>query len=121
MASAAGNMPTATWDFLAPTASVTIAAGQKLHVISTQMLGSTVGAGDLDLDICYQLEGGNITKTSNGLSSAMIPAHTRLPFATSGIIADLPAGTYAAGLCGTTTSAGWDWAGLGSTTVLIFN
>jgi hypothetical protein len=112
--------PAYTNQFLAPVAQVTVAAGQRIYVNSVRVLGSTTGGDSLSLWICYQ-GGGAVTTVGEALAPLRILSGQQLPFEATAVISDLPAGTYAVGLCGRATNvySHWNANGSGSTTALV--
>jgi hypothetical protein len=123
-ASAGGANPTTTTAFLAPTATVTVAAGQRVFVTSDKALGSTAtnGATSLNLAICRQASGAT-TPTSVGSWSygLRVPQNTRVLYGLTAVISSLAAGTYQVGLCGSSTDAtNWNSNEWGYTSALVF-
>jgi hypothetical protein len=108
--------------FLAPTVNVTITAGQSIFVTSQRAFGGNGNAAsNLGLAICYR-NGGPVTQFGFGAVGLRVPVGTRVNFPMSAILTGLPAGTYAVGLCGSSTDSG-NWAGSdpnGSTSATVF-
>ena len=118
-----GANPTAATAFIAPTTQVTVAANQKVHVVSDRALGTAgAAANGLNLYICYQLVGGAVTLVGGGSLGHALPANTRILYGLSAVITALPAGTYNVGLCGSAAApANWNSGEWGYTTALVFN
>ncbi|MFO0589012.1 MAG: hypothetical protein U0441_15790 [Polyangiaceae bacterium] len=111
----------ATIAFIGPTATVTIVAGQKLHVVANKALGSTVAGGGtgLNLWICTQVSGGSIAAWGGGSLGYNVPQNTRLSFGLNANVTTLAAGTYAVGLCGYGTN--FNSNEYGYVSVLVYN
>jgi len=106
---------------VAPTASVTIVAGNKIHVTSSKSLGSTLGTLGW-VSVCYAPSGGAIV--SPGVDNSMVaaPANSRLLLTRAKIFSGLATGTYVVGLClSPNTAADWNMNAGGQTSVLVFN
>jgi hypothetical protein len=109
--SGAGNNPTSSLAFLSPTVQLTTTAGQRIHVVASKTLGSTAagGATDLDLYICFRsaIVGSDLQTIGLGISNLATPQNSRNLYTLS---ADFSpgAGTFNVGLCGLTTSFGWN-------------
>jgi hypothetical protein len=118
-----GNNPTATTNFLGPTVSALVTTGQKIYVVSHRAMGSTVGASNLDLWICYRVSGSmTITPVGGGMFDNSVPAGTRVPLGMSAIITGLAPGSYDVGLCGNDGGNGnWNSNEFGYTTAFIAN
>ncbi|MCX4239507.1 hypothetical protein [Paraliomyxa miuraensis] len=88
--------------FLGPTVSVTVAAGNTIHVTSTAVLGTTniTGATMSRLSVCHQpAAGGVLIDNDADWSVVRIPVNTSIPMAVSQRISGLAAGTYNVGMC----------------------
>jgi hypothetical protein len=88
--------------FMGPTVSVTVAAGNIVHVDATATLGSTnaTGATLSRLSACHQPSGGGaLIDNDADWSLVRVPMNTRVPMAVSQRIAGLAAGTYNVGIC----------------------
>jgi hypothetical protein len=125
-ASAQGNNPTTTVDFLAPPAQVSVAAGQVVHVTSNKAFGSTAPGGgqDLRLWICSRpasAPAGTLPTTQGqGVFDMDLAQNQRTVMGLSWVIVNLPADTYQVGLCGSSTSpASWNSNEFGYTTAMI--
>lgn len=119
-----GNNPTAITNFLGPTVSAVVTTGQKIYVVSHRAMGSTVGASNLDLWICYRASGtvGVPITVGPGMFNNQVPSGTRLPFGMSAIITGLAPGSYDVGLCGNDGGNGnWNFNEFGYTTAFIAN
>ena len=116
------------YNFIVPTASVTITAGQKIIVSSDAALGSTsVGGGlGLRLAICAKVSTGtNPIVVPNGSEDLYltVPQGQRHIFAMSTIMTGLAAGTYEVGLCGAFEGSpgNWDNNDYGHSTAFVTN
>jgi hypothetical protein len=110
--------------FLTGTATVTIAAGQKIFVTSTATLGANATpATNLILWVCTktaaQTDPVVFGPASFGLQAA---ANTRNHYSLSAVIPNLPAGTYSVALCGYTQEPTSHWTNneWGYTSALVF-
>ncbi len=101
--------------FIAPPATVSVAAGQQIHVISS----GDVFADQLQLFICYRPTGSS-TLTSVGVGLYLHQVMPRSLLSLSAIISDLAAGSYDVGLCGIAVSFG-SGPGKGYTSAFITN
>ncbi len=107
--------PSNNINFLGKTATVTIATGQKIWMMGTQVFGSLVtnGAEELWIYPCYQLispSAGAITGQGGGMNSlkaAQWEAHTET---ITHVFTDLPAGTYKIGIGGIGTLNPSNWS-----------
>lgn len=102
---AAGGTPgvTTTPAFVSTVTVITVTAGQRVHVTATQSLGSTAAGGGtgLDLWVGYRLQGNTaVTTLGGGIFGLTVPQNQRHTFTLSGILFNLPAGTYEVGLVG---------------------
>lgn len=78
-------------------------------MVANQALGSTYGAGDLRLCICYQSSGGgSLVAVGNCLYDLAVPADTRVPMTLSAVF-ERPAGTWTVGLCGNVLADPYVW------------
>lgn len=113
-ASVSGGTPgvTNSTAFISTIATITITAGQKIHVTAHQALGSfAVGGGtNLNLYIGYRPAGTTpVTAVGGGMFNLTVPQNQRQIFGASAIISGLPAGTYEVGLAGASTvPANWN-------------
>lgn len=107
--------------FIGPTASVTLTAGQKIHVVANKALGSIAAGGGtaLNLWICTQVTGGLISPQGGGSFGYTAPQNSRLSFGLTANVTGLAAGTYAVGLCGYGTN--FNSNEYGYVTVLVYN
>jgi Collagen triple helix repeat (20 copies) len=109
--SGAGNNPTSALGFLSPTVQLTVQAGQRVHVVASKALGSTSSGGGtaLDLFVCFRptMIGSPLQSVGVGMADLATPQNSRNLYTLS---ADFQpgAGTFNVGLCGLTTSAGWN-------------
>lgn len=120
----AGVDPSATLQFLAPPAMVTIASGQRIFVSSNKALGSryTAGACCLSLWVGYRLTpSGSIVTVGGGMLGNKVNRNTRTVHGVNGVLTGLPAGTYEVGMVGGTADPHWDFNGSGYTSALVFN
>jgi hypothetical protein len=100
---APGNSPTATTQFLTPGAQVSVAAGQKVHVVANKAFGTLASPSNgLDLYPCYQstLFGSPIVTLGSGIINNAMPANSRITMGISHVITGLNSGTYNVGMCG---------------------
>lgn len=110
-----GIVDTGAYAFIGPTVSVTIAAGNTIHVDGTATIGSTAGAGAqmARISACHQPNGmGGLTDNDADWSTIRVSQNNRVPMAVSQRIAGLAAGTYTVGLCYWTTAGqavGWNY------------
>src|SRR5262249_34875496 len=115
--------PGGTVAFISVTANVTITGtSQKVLVTSHAGLGSTVagGATSLNLYICYQLPPSPISTWGAGIFGLATPQNQRYTYGMSAVITGLAAGTYAVGLCGSSTNAAnWNSNEYSYTTALV--
>ena len=98
-----GNSPTATTQFLTPGAQVSVAAGQKVHVVANKAFGTLASPSNgLDLYPCYQstLFGSPIVTLGTGILNNAMPANSRITMGISHVITGLNSGTYNVGMCG---------------------
>jgi hypothetical protein len=93
---------------------------QKVLVTSSKALGSTTGAVDLDLWICYQEGAGPLNMVGSGVFDLQLAANTRQLFTLSAAVTGLAAGDYGFGLCGRTTDVdNWNSNEYSYTTALV--
>jgi Collagen triple helix repeat (20 copies) len=100
---ALGNSPTATTQFLTPGVQVSVAAGQKVHVVANKAFGTLASPSNgLDLYPCYQstLFGSPIVTLGTGILNNAMPANSRITMGISHVITGLNSGTYNVGMCG---------------------
>jgi hypothetical protein len=107
--------------FLSATATVTVPAGAKVLVMTTQTFGSTTTSSGMNIYPGYRLQGETgVTVIGEGMWGLAVPGGTRVPFSIQGSVAGLAAGTYEFGMVGTVYNAGaLDDGSGGYTTVLI--
>ena len=120
----AGSDPTATLQFLAPPATVTVLAGQKVSVNSHKAFGSryTQGACCLSLWVGYRLSpGGAISVLGGGILGNKVNRNIRTILGINGILSTLPPGTYEVGMVGGSSDPHWDFNGAGYTSALVFD
>jgi hypothetical protein len=115
-------------DFIAPVATVVVDAGQRVHVVSTRNLGSTLTGGGLGLSlwICYRPIGSsdNPTQVGSGTYGVRVPQFTRIPMTLSAVVTNLTPGTYSFGLCGSASATNyttWNSYEWGYTSVMVVN
>jgi hypothetical protein len=124
--SGSGATPSATTQFLSPTVTVTITAGQKIHVTANRAFGTTAagGADNLDLYVGYRVAGsGDVpTEIGGGMLNMRVSQNTRIPMGISGVISGLAAGTYEVGMAGDDDGNGnWNNNEWGYVSVLVLN
>jgi hypothetical protein len=121
--------PTASYSFLSPTVTVTVAAGQRLHVTAARAFGSTTAQGGigLTLQVCVRATTpGSLMLRDNeaGINGIRVASGTRVLQTLSHVFDALPVGTYEAGLCGYVANLSWvgTWNdnGLGDVTAFVF-
>jgi hypothetical protein len=96
--------------FLGPTCTVTIAAGQKIYVVSNAGLGSTaVGGATMDrLSVGYRVAGSGLAPSDQDadyIIGVRVPQNSRIPMTLSTTITGLAAGTYEVGMIYRATAA----------------
>lgn len=121
-----GSTPSATNQFLSPTLTVTISAGQKIVVIANRAFGtvSAAGAGNLDLYVGYRVAGSGAVPTNygGGMFNLTAVQNERTAFGISGVITGLSAGTYEVGMTGDDDGNGqWNNNEWGYLTVMVIN
>lgn len=121
-----GNNPSATTQFLTPYVTVTITAGQRIHVTANKAFGSTAagGANSLDLYIGYRVagSGGVPSLVGEGIFDNRVPQNTRITMGLSAVISGLPAGSYEVGMAGDDDGNGnWNNNEWGYVSVLVLN
>lgn len=110
------------YSFIGTTQTITITAGQKIEVIATSALGSTIAGGATmsRLSIGHRLTSGT-TILDNGadyIENMRVPQNSRFPVTLNTIFTSLPAGTYQIGMVyisGTGNGVNWnsnDWSRL---------
>lgn len=125
--SGTGPAPSASWDFLATPASVTVDTGQRVLVMSSRVLGSTVagGASSLDMDICRRSTAAGstiVTSGMGGLYGVRVAQDTRVPMSLTMYLSGMPAGTYQVGLCGKSAqAASWNYNEYSYTVAMVLN
>jgi hypothetical protein len=124
MTSGLGKLPVGDWTtvtMLAAPLTIQITdVAQKVMVTSQKALGSSLGAGGLNLWICREDSGGALTKVGPGIFNLSIPYGGMQLFSLSATIENLAAGTYRVGLCGSSNDAAtWDVDDFSYTTALI--
>lgn len=121
-ASGAVTLPQSGRAFLAKPVTVTVAAGEQVHVSSSASLGTSTSATDLDLYICYRPANASASSPlviGGGVFNLHMSSPGMQLHALNGIITSLT-GTYDVGMCAQTTSSGWNTADWGYTTALVF-
>jgi hypothetical protein len=100
-----------TLRIVGPTLTYVVAAGQSVYVNVSAALGSTVGAGALNLSIGSQvfLSGGPITQVATELQNLTIGAGQRNVFALTAVVSGLAPGTYTIGLTAGTGDGNTNW------------
>jgi hypothetical protein len=104
-----GLNPTAVIGFMGPTVNVTLAAGQRAHMVAERAFGSTAagGANNLNIYPCYQnTAGGAITTVNLGIFGLTAAQNERKTFGVNVVYANLAAGTYTVGMCGNVPAPG---------------
>ena len=114
---------TPAFQFLGPPSTVTVAAGQRIHIVSMAGLGAgATAATGLDIVICHRIGAtGNPIADTGGIFGLTSPANQRHVFSLTADLA-LPANTYQVGMCGrAATPANWNNNEWGSTTAFVHN
>lgn len=121
--------PNGTVQFIAKPVTLSITeAGQKIYVSAHRALGGYVAANSLGLDIGYRdinTPAATPTPINLGVYGLQVPANTRVPMGLTGIISNLPIGTYQVGLLGVDTNSGaangkWTNTEWGYTSAFVF-
>jgi len=113
--------PTSTIGFLTPTISITITAGQKIHVTATRALGGIDDAHNLTIYGGWQLaSGGPITAVGGGMFGLSVPALTRIPMTVSYVLENLAPGTYKVGMVGASSDPKWENNDWGYVSALVY-
>ena len=100
---ALGNTPTATTQFLTPAVQVSVASGQKVHLVANKAFGTLASPSNgLDLYPCYQSTqiGSPLVTLGSGILNNAMPANSRITMGINYVIAGLNTGTYNVGMCG---------------------
>ena len=117
-----GSDPSNIIAFLVSPVTVTVQGHtDRVLVHSARAFGTAEwsGAQDLTIWVCSRLEGGALETQSGGMVSLSVTGNARQVFSVGAMVTGLPAGDYQMGLCGMTTSAGWNSNGLGYTTAVV--
>ena len=116
------NYPSNTLNFVTPTVTITITAGQKVFLVASRALGGVSPADELGIYPAYQSIEPNspITNLNLGMFGLRLPALTRATFSINGIFSNLPPGTYKFGMSGITTSPNWTSSEWGYVSALVF-
>jgi hypothetical protein len=118
-----GNGPARTLGFVGATVTVSTRAGQQVFVSSHKALGSTVGASNLALWVCYETVGGALNTVGGGIMGLRTAASSRQMVSLSAVTPPLDLGTtMTVGLCGEagTQAPNWNSNDYGYTTALVF-
>jgi len=109
-ANGGGLDPTGALDFVGATADVTVTATQKIAIWANKALGSTTGAGSLNLYTCRRPTMGALNQDGGGgLFGLTAAAGERKIFSMHSVIGPLTAGTYTVGMCGSSAApAAWN-------------
>lgn len=124
--SGGGSSPAAINAFISSTVNVTLAAGQRAHLVVDKALGSTAVGGATGLNVypCYQSTavGGVLTTQGGGIFGLQVAQNQRLTFGVNHVFSGLAAGTYSIGMCGASAAgfANWNNNEWGYTTALVF-
>jgi len=117
--------PTTATAFIGPTVNVTVATGQRVHVVVDQSLGSTVAGGGTALNLypCFQstVVGSSITTQGGGMFALTVPQGQRQLFGINAVFTGFPTGTWRVGMCGSSANAAsWNNNEWGYITALVF-
>ncbi len=119
-----GGAVTNATAFIGPTVNVTLAVGQRAHMVSEKALGTTVAGGATGLNIypCYQNTGGGAVITQGGgIFTVQMAQNQRMPIGINHVYSGLAAGTYSIGMCGSApVPANWNNAEWGYVSALVF-
>lgn len=118
----AAPYPSATKSFISPTITITITAGQKVHLVASRATGGYTAVNDLCIYPAYQSVGfaSPIVYLGLGICGLQVPANTRTTLSINGVFENLPAGTYKFGMAGMTNGDVWNNAEWGYVTALVF-
>lgn len=117
-----GNPITTTNAFIGPTVTVTIAAGQKVHMVTSKAFGSTIGANGLNIWPASQLGVDPINLAGGAIFGLQAAANSRHTETIQWVFTGLPAGTYTFGMAGSAAvPANWNSNEYGYITVMVFN
>lgn len=102
-----GGNPTGANAFIGPTVNVTLAAGQRAHMVIEKALGAgATAATNLNIYACYQNTGGGaLTTQGAGIFGLTAAVNERKEFGINWVFSGLLAGTYTVGMCGSSTNA----------------
>ena len=115
------DAPTATLNFIAAPATISVQSGETLSVTSSVSLGGSNGAIDLDLDICHS-NGQTLVAVPGGGVNNLTSAGGQQHLFTLSAVVDGLSGTVLVGLCGRSSDANsWDRQGGGQTSVQVFS
>jgi hypothetical protein len=117
-----GGNPGSIAAFLSPAVTVSVGQGQSIFVVGTKPLGTTTGAGSLDLYPCYRVAGTSDVPTivGDGMLNMSLNGGQRIPMTLSGVFSDLAPGDYEVGICGDDDGNGnWDNNEWGYTSALV--
>lgn len=114
--------PSAVKSFVSPTITITITAGQKVHLVVSRAMGGYTAVDRLCIYPAYQsvIAGSPIVDLGLGICGLQVPANTRTTISINGLFENLPAGTYKFGMSGITEGAVWNNAEWGYVTALVF-
>jgi hypothetical protein len=115
-----GALPS-TLTMLGGYATVTVAANQKVFVVSSAALGGTAASSGLNLYICYQAGTSTPSTVGLGLFGLQTSGASRQVYSLSASITGLTAGSYNVGLCGTASAATWNNNEYEYTTASVYN
>jgi hypothetical protein len=123
-ADGSGVDPTSSTQFLSTRVqNVPVATGQRVHIVASQSFGTTsaVGATNLDLYVCYRVQGSTGTPYTLGAGVWQLTAvqGERKLFTLSAVVG-LVGGTYEFGMCGDDDGNGnWNWNEWGYVSVIV--
>lgn len=105
---------------MAPTVVVTVATGQRVHLSSHKVMGSTGSPSWLETGVCYQSTGGGALTVVGERMIGLTANWNSIPWGATAVFSP-SAGSYNAGLCALTGGpASWNLNDWGYTSALVF-
>ena len=90
-----------SFQFIGPTATLSISSGDKVFAMASAALGTSNGSSQelgVGLDICYSLNGGPVTNASGPQQHTVVDIYARLLYSVNGIFSP-GSGTAVVGMC----------------------